>query len=129
LTLSSLPNLGSTSVSVVMHQTPASIPCGATTLVGSQVLRYYDITPSVSSGVSLTLRLYYDPANELNGYAPASLGVLHCDGTNWVRIGDDTTTGTDGATGLNYVQVTGVTSFSPFAIGNITRTYLPVVTR
>jgi hypothetical protein len=117
LTETGLPDLVSTTVSVVMHQAPTSVPCGSTTLGGSPVMRYYFITPTVSVALSLTLKLYYDPFNELNGNDPANIAVFHCDGVNWARIGTDATTGTDGGTGLNFIQVTGVTSLSPLAIG------------
>jgi hypothetical protein len=75
-------------------------------------MRYFEISPENTSNVGATVRLYYDAAQEANGIVPSSVMIYHCAGGTWENLGG--TTGSD-ANG-NYVQVQGVSSFSPFAM-------------
>jgi|GEM_PF-865414 len=79
--------------------------------VTTAVWRYYNIVP-LSSG-STTVRLYYLDA-ELNGNTEANLKIWHCTGGSWH---EQTGTLTRDTT-ANWVQVTGVSDFSPFILAD-----------
>ena len=76
------------------------------------VLRTYTITPTGGSGFSSTLRLHYLDA-ELNGNVEADLGLFRF-GTAWARQGK---TASDPVTN-NWVELSGVTQFSPWTLGS-----------
>lgn len=114
VTQTSGANFGATNLTVTLNQSPASVSCGGVTLGGAPVLRHFNITPTTLGGAA-TLRLYYNN-NELNGNTnPAEIAIYHCNGTAWVRLTGTYTNGSD-ANG-SYVELPGVTEFSPFAIG------------
>jgi hypothetical protein len=113
LTSTGATGLGSTSVTVTVNQTPPA--CGGGAIAGTPVLRHYNITPANPNGTA-TVRLYYDPASEANGAELSMLRMYHCDGTAWEILQGAYATGSDGASGLNYVELPGVTEFSPFAL-------------
>jgi CSLREA domain-containing protein len=74
------------------------------------VLRTYTITPTGGSGFSATLRLHYlDP--ELNTNAEANLGLWRFGGAGWSRQGK-----TASDTSNNWVELSGVTQFSPWTL-------------
>jgi LPXTG-motif cell wall-anchored protein len=101
-------------VTVLTELSQINFQCNATTLGGTPIRRLFNITPTNTTGVSATLRLYYD-TNEGN---PATVNIFHCDTatSTWTRLTTGTySTGSD-ANG-SFVQLTGVTTFSPFAIG------------
>jgi hypothetical protein len=75
------------------------------------VQRTYTITPTGGSGFSATLRLHYLDA-ELNGNVEANLGLFRF-GTAWARQGK---TGSDLAN--NWVELSGVTQFSPWTLSS-----------
>lgn len=104
--------LGNTSVAVISNESPNIPLCGNHYLNGSPILRWYDI--SAASAGTATVRLYYRTSNpnETNGTTASTIRIFHCDGTTWTELGG--TTGSDGSG--NYVEVTGVTTFSPFAL-------------
>ena len=93
-------------MTVTLNQSPSTVTCGTSSLGGTPVLRHYNITPGTTGGAA-TLRLYYDES-----YGTTNVAIYHCDGTSWQRLG-----GTYGNDGRNYVELGGVTEFSPFAIG------------
>jgi hypothetical protein len=75
--------------------------------------RYYHITADTSSGISVTLRFYYNDS-ELNGNDEAFLEIWHCESGAWVKEAGTHSRDTTN----NWVQVTGVDSFSGFAIAS-----------
>jgi hypothetical protein len=80
-------------------------------------LRWYNITPTNTSGVLAVLRLYYRSANpdERNGNTnPSNLRIFHCNGTTWTQLSGTHTPDSD-ADG-EYVELPDVSEFSPYAI-------------
>ena len=75
------------------------------------VQRTYTITPTGGSGFSATLRLHYLDA-ELNGNLEAGLGLFRF-GAGWTRQGS-----TSADTTNNWVQLAGVTQFSPWTLSS-----------
>jgi hypothetical protein len=73
------------------------------------VLRTYTITPNGGSGFTAVLRLHYLDS-ELNGNTEASLPLWRYIGT-WAQQGV-----TSASTSENWVELSGVTQFSPWAI-------------
>lgn len=105
-------DMGATTVTVTSN---AGAPaCGNRIFRDATILRWYDIAPTNVSGVTATVRLYYRTTNpnEANGITPADVRIYHCDGAYWNELGG--TTGSDGAG--EYVELTGVTTFSPFGL-------------
>lgn len=82
------------------------------------VQRQYTITPNGGSGLSATLRLHYLDS-ELNGNdeTSASFDLWRFDGTSWTR---QAKTASD--TSSNWIEKSGVTQFSPWAISSIPST-------
>lgn len=78
--------------------------------------RTYFITPTGGSDYTATLRLHYLDS-ELNGNNESALQLWRNDGTNWTPQGVTTRNTTD-----NWVEYTGVTAFSPWAIGTFAPT-------
>ena len=101
-------------VTVVAHQAPPASQCGGQPVPGTPILRTYDVDALFQEGIQATLRLVFDPATEANGLILDQLIVYHCDGAGWTAISGPTTVGVQG--GLAYVEVSGVTAFSPFAL-------------
>jgi hypothetical protein len=75
------------------------------------VRRAYTITPS-SGGFTGTLQLHYNDS-ELNGNTEATLDLWRNNGSVWTDQGATTRD-----TGNNFVQLTGVTQFSPWALAS-----------
>ena len=80
------------------------------------VRRSYQITPTGGSGYAATLRLRYFDL-ELNGNTESSLQLWRYDGTAWTAQG-----ATSRDTSNNWVEYTGVTQFSPWAISGLAPT-------
>lgn len=77
------------------------------------VSRFYTITPNGGSNYTATVRLHYLDA-ELNGNTESSLQLFRRDGTIWMPQG-----ATARDTINNWVETSGVTQFSPWAIADI----------
>ena len=102
-----------TTVWVVMGENPPA--CGVEPFPVTPVLRHFDLLPAISA--EATVRLAYDPA-EANGLNPDDVFIYHCNGAAWEALAGPVVRGSQG--GLNYVEVAGVASFSPFALGGQT---------
>jgi autotransporter-associated beta strand protein len=104
-------NPGSTIVTTTIGTTIPASWKGTCSAQPAAVKRYYNITAGTNTGLDVTLRLYYDDL-ELNGIAENSVSIYHCENGTWVWepgiYSRDTT--------ANWVQVTGVDSFSPFIL-------------
>lgn len=88
--------------------------------MGSSVLRYFDISPVNNTGLNATLRFHYFE-NELNSLDENTLVFWKSpDNSNWSNEGF-TSRNTTG----NYVEKTGVNSFSRWTLSSIDNT-LPV---
>jgi hypothetical protein len=114
--------MGNTTLVVTAHITPTNYACVSTPLGGAPVRRLFDLTPTNTTGVTATLRLYYydgagGAGDEANGNTLSNIAIYHCNGTSWSRWGGTYTTGTDPVTGYRYVELPDVAEFSPFAIG------------
>ncbi|MCX7840223.1 MAG: hypothetical protein N2559_12350, partial [Anaerolineae bacterium] len=80
--------------------------------LANAVQRYYSITPTGGSGYTFTLRLHYRDS-ELNGIPEADLQMWQQVNGRWhlrTRTSNNTTD--------NWVEKTGLTSFSLWAISN-----------
>lgn len=80
------------------------------------VSRFYTITPNGGSNYTATVRLHYTDA-ELNGNTEATLQLFRRSGANWTAQG-----ATARDTTNNWVETSGVTQFSPWAIANLAPT-------
>ncbi len=105
--------LGDTTVVIARGVSPSA--CGTQNFPTTSVERTINITPSNQTDVSATLRIYFE-ASEANGLNLNQLVVYHCNGTTWEQLTGAYTRGTEN--GLNYIEISGVTSFSPFGIGS-----------
>src|SRR6185295_13602851 len=77
------------------------------------IARKYTITPNGGSGISATLRLHYLDS-ELNGNTEGpNLNLFRFDGTNWHNEGQ-----TSNDTTNNWVEKSGVTTFSPWTMNS-----------
>lgn len=74
------------------------------------VRRLYTITPTGGSGFTATLRLHYLDS-ELNGNDESTLELFRFDGSVWTSQGASSRSSTN-----NWVEYSGVTQFSPWAI-------------
>ncbi len=92
----------------LLKGTPANFPSNAVT-------RIYTITPEGGSGYSATLRLRYKDA-ELNGVSETMLELWRYNGSAWVSPSGEATRDT----AQNFVEETGITEFSPWAIAGPT---------
>jgi hypothetical protein len=124
VTQTSGSNMGNTTATISSNQTPPA--CGSMTLSGSSVKRYYTITPNNTTNIQATLRLYYRTANpdESNGNALNNLAIYHCNGTTWQELTGSYTRNSD-ANG-NYLELSGVSTFSPFALAGASPTAVTV---
>jgi len=102
-------NLGSTTVKIRGNQ-----DC-TTGTSGSSVRRCFDIAPETTSGLDATMRLYFS-ASELGDTTCSSMQVWRWNGSAWVTAG--TSPSRQCTTEPYYVEVTGVSSFSPFVGDN-----------
>lgn len=101
-----------TTVWVVSGESPPA--CGGQAFPASPILRHFEVAPSVSG--QATLRLAYDPS-EANGLSPDDVAVYHCDGLQWEALAGPITHGSQN--GMQFVELAGVSSFSPFALGGV----------
>ena len=92
-----------TSVTVNMVK---SFPSG----FSNAVRRAYTISSLGGLNFSATVRLHYQDS-ELNGNSEATLGLWRNNGATWVNLGASSRNSTD-----NWVELAGVTQFSPWAI-------------
>jgi hypothetical protein len=99
---------GAITVSFSAH--PNTTPPNVST--GVPVLRYYTITPS--GAVTATLRLAY-LESELNTIAEGNIAMFRWNGVAWVTIGGLVNTSS------NYIEQAGISEFSDWALGDITR--------
>lgn len=109
-------DLGSTTVTVTPGQTPSD--CNGTPFPANvtPLLVHFEITPS-TEGIPTTLRLYYGDG-ELNNVNEETIKIYHC-GLNqttglyeWTLLSNSAANGDN-----NYAEATGVSDFSPFAMG------------
>ena len=104
-------NMGSTTVTVKGNRTCTTDPTSAT------VRRCFDITPTTSNAA--TIRFYYLAA-EANGNAENGTSVYHWTGSGWSMEGGAYSYSSGGDP--RFVEVTGVSSFSPFVLDDIAPT-------
>ncbi|MFQ5400210.1 MAG: hypothetical protein ACE5E7_11510 [Anaerolineae bacterium] len=93
-------------------------PVGGSCAEGGPVTvsRCFTISPANNTGRDATLRFFFNDAN-LNGLACADLRVWHYDGNGaWSLAGEGGGTPMCNPNGTSYVEVTGVTDFSDFAL-------------
>ncbi|MBI5652890.1 MAG: hypothetical protein HZC40_20945 [Chloroflexi bacterium] len=110
--------MGNTTAQVNANTTTAHA-CAATTLGGTPVKRYFDVTPTNGANVTADVTLYFfDGASnsEANGNTLANIALFHCESGTWRRLSGTYTTGTSG--NYKWVKLNGYpfTTFSPFAI-------------
>jgi hypothetical protein len=101
-------DLGSTTVEIRGNQDCTSVP-------GETVRRCFDIAPKTTSGANATLRLYFS-AGELGNIPCSEMQVWRWNGSSWEIAG--TNPARQCSSEPYYVQVTGVSSFSPFVADN-----------
>ncbi|MBX7233026.1 MAG: hypothetical protein K1X65_01495 [Caldilineales bacterium] len=80
------------------------------------VTRSYTITPNGGSGYAATVRLHY-LESELNGNTESTLVLWRYDGSQWLNMGQSSRDSTN-----NWVEQSGITTFSPWAISSFTPT-------
>ncbi len=100
-------NTGTAPVDVtgnLVRSTPAGFPANT-------VSRTYTITPTGGSAFTATLRLRYKDT-ELNGLNESTLELWRFNGSSWVSPAGAATRDT----AQNFVEETGITAFSPWAI-------------
>ena len=101
--------LGATTVEIAGHQACTGVPeFGA-----PPVLRCFEIAPTTANAA--TIRFYYR-TDELNGNTPASVRIYNAENGAWNEESGTYTRETDGGT-TDWVQVTGIDSYSPFTLG------------
>jgi autotransporter-associated beta strand protein len=100
------PDPGNTTVTRV---TGTAISAGG----GSSIERYFDIIPTVNTGLNATFVFHYSD-DELNGITEANLTLFKSTdgGTNWTNEGGSVNTTN------NTVTLTGVDSFSRWTLGD-----------
>jgi hypothetical protein len=76
------------------------------------ITRTYTLTPTGGSGFMATVRLHYLDS-ELNGNSEATLKLFRFDSPNWTQI-----TPTTSDTINNWVEASGITTFSPWTISS-----------
>lgn len=83
--------------------------------VGASIYRYYDITPSVNTGLNASVDFYYFHA-ELAGLAEPNLGMFASSngGTQWTNLGED---GLD--QGADFLTVNGINVLNRLTLANI----------
>ncbi len=113
IALNDAGDMGDTTVITTLNGSPANTNCG--TFGARGILRVFDITPTQTAQVSATLRLHYDALTEGNGTSANTVTIYHCENGAWHELTGDYVRGAEN--GLNYVELAGVTNFSPFALG------------
>jgi hypothetical protein len=117
VTITPAGNMGTTTVEIRGNQ-------NCTTDNTSQVVqRCFDITPTTSQAA--TIRFYYAPS-EANGNPENGVSAYHWNGTGWdLEMGAYTrSSGAD----PRWVEVTGVTNYSPFVLDDVTPTAVSIST-
>jgi hypothetical protein len=107
-------NSGTVPTNITVNLVKA-VPSGAVAFpvaLPAPVQRTYTITPTGGSGLSATLRLHYLDT-ELNGNTEAGLGLWRFANSVWARQGS-----TNADTSLNWVELGGVTQFSPWTFSS-----------
>jgi hypothetical protein len=106
-------SMGSTTVTIYGEQTCPTPP----SLGVTAIKRCFDIAPTTAT--TATVKFWYDATNELNGNTPGSEKAYYQESGLW-REAKGTYTRATGA--FNSVQVTGVATFSRFALTSNTPT-------
>jgi hypothetical protein len=100
-------SMGSTAVTIYGEQTcPTPPSLGVTT-----IKRCFDIAPTTST--TATVKFWYDATNELNSNTPGSVKAYYQEGGLWHEA---TGTYTRASGTFNSVEVTGVSTFSRYAL-------------
>lgn len=100
-------SMGSTTVTIYGEQTcPTPPSLGVTT-----IKRCFDIAPATSTAA--TVKFWYDATNELNSNTPGSVKAYYQEGGLWHEA---TGTYTRASGTFNSVEVTGVSTFSRYAL-------------
>lgn len=83
--------------------------------VGASIYRYYDITPSVNTGLNASVDFYFFQA-ELAGLAEPNLGMFASSngGTHWTNLGED---GLDQS--ADFLTVNGINVLNRLTLANI----------
>lgn len=83
--------------------------------VGASIYRYYDITPTVNTGLDASVSFYYFH-DELAGLAEPNLGMFASSngGTQWTNLGED---GLD--QGADFLTVNGINVLNRLTLANI----------
>jgi len=102
-------NMGSTTVSIT-----ANTECTVGGDPSDTVNRCFDITPTTAQ--TADIRFYYR-ASELDGQDPDDIQVWRWSGGSWVAAGTVTGRGQNPA-GYHWVEVSGVSSYSPFTLSD-----------
>jgi hypothetical protein len=104
-------NMGTTTVEIRGNQDCTSNP------TSQPVQRCFDIAPTTNQ--SATVRFYYLPG-EANSNPEDGVSVYHWNGASWDLQGGTYTRSSGG--NPRWVQVTGVSDYSPFVLANATPT-------
>jgi len=109
------------SVRVIENVTNDGTGIGATT-AAPVVKRTWMIDELVTGGSVVDMRLYWNGASEeINSFEVASQFVAHHNSVDWENIG-----ATNNSTAPLYIQKDDISSFSPFTIGSLGGSPLPV---
>lgn len=109
------------SVRVIENVTNDGSGIGVTT-AAPVVKRTWMVDELVTGGSVVDLRLYWNGASEeINGFDIASQFVAHHNNVDWENIG-----ATNNSTAPLYIQKDNISSFSPFSIGSLGGSALPV---
>lgn len=92
---------------------------GTTTLL-PVVKRTWMVSEDLAGGSDVTLKMQWTPGSseEINSFSALTAFVSHYTNGSWSNIG--------GTVGTNYVEASGITSFSPFRIGSEIISPLPI---
>jgi hypothetical protein len=82
---------------------------------GQAVNRTWLISESVAGGSDVTLKMYWNAGEEVNGfvYSPGLMNVMHYNGSVWEELGS-----TNQGDSPYFIEKSQVIYFSPFTIGN-----------
>ncbi len=109
------------SVRVIENVTNDGTGIGLTT-AAPVVKRTWMVDELISGGSVVDMSLYWNGSSEeINGFDQASLFVAHHDGNNWENIGV-----TSNSTTPLFIKKDDISSFSPFTIGSLGGSPLPV---
>jgi uncharacterized repeat protein (TIGR02543 family) len=96
---------------------------GGTQTAGDVVNRTWMVDEELLGGSNVTLRMHWNTGEEANAfvYSPGFMNVMHFNGSVWEELGSTNQSNSP----YNFVETTGIATFSPFAIG-MTGSALPV---